>query len=166
MHRQGSPDPLASGPAKARDLIYEWDQTPEVVNGADWPSPVPLWYPVRPIVGWFLLSRPVSFHCLPFLSLSPFFSSHNFLSGYRATSRLIPPLQFLPFLSFLLVLVAEDALALRCLCSTRNLPLVNYASTIVPGLLRANWASVVVVVISSSRLSTLNLEEVMICFWE
>lgn len=58
VYRQGSPDPLASGPAKARDLIYEWDQTPEVVNGADWPSPVPLWYPVRPIVGWFLLSRP------------------------------------------------------------------------------------------------------------
>lgn len=86
VYRQGSLDPLASGPVKA--LIYEWDQTPEVVNGADWPSPVPLWYPVRPIVGWFLLSRPVSFHCLPFLSLSPFFSSRSFLSRYRTTSPL------------------------------------------------------------------------------
>lgn len=32
VYRQGSPDPLASGPAKARGLIYEWDQTPEVVD--------------------------------------------------------------------------------------------------------------------------------------
>lgn len=113
VYRQGSPDPLASGPAKARGLIYEWDQTTDVVDGADWPSPVPLWYLVRPIVGWFLLSRPVSFSCSPFLSLSSFFSSHGFQSRYRTTF----PSSSLSFFNFFLfsrslVLVAEDALTL------------------------------------------------------
>lgn len=143
----------------------------KVVDGADWPSPVPLWYPVRPIVGWSLLSRPVSFYRLPFLPLSPFFSPHSFLSRYRtSSSSLSSSSSFCSFFSFFLfsrslVLVAEDALTLdRCSCPTRNLPLVNYASAIVLGLLRANWASVVVVVISSSRLSTLNLDKIMIRF--
>lgn len=92
-----------AGPRRPRGLIYEWDQTPEVADGADWPSPVPLWYPVRPIIGWFLLSRPVSLSLfslalflfvsllLAFLSLSSFFSSHGSLSRYRTPSPPPPP---------------------------------------------------------------------------
>lgn len=141
----------------------------KVVDGADWSDRVPEWYRARPIVGWSLLSRPVSFYRLPFLPLSSFFSPHSFLSRYR-TSSSSSLSSFCSFFSFFLfsrslVLVAEDALTLdRCSCPTRNLPLVNYASAIVLGLLRANWASVVVVVISSSRLGTLNLDKVMIRF--
>lgn len=110
------PIPSRAGPRRPRDLIYEWDQTPEVVNGADWPSPVPLWYPVRPIVGWSLLSRPVSFlRVVPFLSLSPFFSSHSFLSEHRATSP--PPPRSSSSISFF-------SLVLACPCWAEDAPIL------------------------------------------
>lgn len=106
-----------AGPRRPRGLIYEWDQTPEVADGADWPSPVPLWYPVRPIIGWFLLSRPVSLSlsslslsfslslsCLPFFL---FLLSSPRTAPYLDTAPpllllllLTLPLQFLPFRSF------------------------------------------------------------------
>ena len=105
------------------------------------------------------LVSPPSFH----LFLSSFFSSHGSLSRYRTTS--LPPPSSISSFS----LACPRCWRLsgpRCLCSTRNLPLVNYAPTIVLGLLRANWASVVVTVISSSRLNILNLEAILICFWK
>lgn len=64
----------ARRPPQAR-LIYEWDQTPEEVDGADWPSSVPLWCSDRPIVRWSLLSSfRLSLSFSSSLSLSLFFA--------------------------------------------------------------------------------------------
>lgn len=106
------------------------------------------------LVGFSSLVPSLSTVCpfFPFLLSSP--RTASYLDIAPPPLLLLLFLQFLPFLSFACPCCRRRSDP-RCLCSTRNLPLVNYASTIVLGLLRANWESVVVIVISSSRLSTI-----------
>lgn len=164
MYRQRSPDPLANGPAKTRALIYEWDQTPEVVAGADWPNPVPLWYLVRPIVGWSLLSRSVSFYCVPFLSLSPFFSSHSFLSRYRTTflslPRPFPPLSSVSSFSLVRLSLLKTLCDPRCLCSTRISRQLCVDDC--PGIIAGKLGECCCRDFFFSILSTLNLEKITV----
>lgn len=113
----------ARRPPQAR-LIYEWDQTPEEVDGADWPSSVPLWCSDRPIVRWSLLSSfrlSLSFSSSLSLSLFlPLFSAslslaRLFLLCFPISIPLMPPPAPSSASSFspaprLCLLVAEDAI--------------------------------------------------------
>lgn len=114
VYRQGSPDPLASGPTKARDLIYEWDQTPEGGRRCRLAEP-----------GTTLVPGPTNRRLVSPLSSRLFLpfalsSSFSFLLPAQLPIS-IPHLLLLPLLLFLLLLFLQflPFLSFACPCCWR-----------------------------------------------
>lgn len=133
-----------------RSLIYEWD-IPEVVNGADWPSLVPLWCPDGPIVP---LVSPLSFR---FVSFSLFYIFFSLVFAWLLIS--IPRYFF--FLPRLLPFLSLDPC---CLCSTlakftsRQLfsdDCCEQIERFVVSVVSSSWLNILLIIVNSWKINIL-----------